>query len=152
MVSYKVKRLVVCGVFETDGINHELAWQFDVVAVPIQRRQRLFQIVDNKILNLGDHSFVANEKVQHSFSGLHHVDCNVQNGRKQALWIKFNRPVDSESRSLEIAVGGSKHPAGVQACEYCASSECEHVSIKEVACYRSERTPMGCAEPHSKGG
>ena len=34
---------------------------------------------------------------------------------------------------------------------YDASSECANVSIHEVACYRTERALMGCAEPPSKG-
>ena len=33
-------------------------------------------------------------------------------------------------------------------CHYDESSECAHVSINEVACYRTERTLMGCADPN----
>ena len=33
------------------------------------------------------------------------------------------------------------------ACHYDESSECAHVSINEEACYRTERTLMGCTDP-----
>ena len=36
-------------------------------------------------------------------------------------------------------------------CAEYESSECAHVSINEVACYRTKRTLMGCADPPSKG-
>ena len=39
----------------------------------------------------------------------------------------------------------------VMACHYDESLECAHVSINEVACYRTERTMVGCADPPSKG-
>ena len=35
---------------------------------------------------------------------------------------------------------------GIRAFHYDESSECAHVSINEVVCYRTERTLMGCAE------
>ena len=37
------------------------------------------------------------------------------------------------------------------ACHYDESSECAHVSINEVACYRTKRTLMGCADHPFKG-
>ena len=39
----------------------------------------------------------------------------------------------------------------VQTCHYYVSSDCAHVSINEVACYLTERTLMGCADPLRRG-
>ena len=44
--------------------------------------------------------------------------------------------------SLAVHVAGAVQDAGLH--RYDESSECAHVSIDEVACYRTERALMGC--------
>ena len=61
------------------------------------------------------------------------------------------------ARGLAVALADGEDGANQQAafklaCHYDESSECAHVvGINEVACYRTERTLMGCADPLLRG-
>ena len=68
------------------------------------------------------------------------------------LWTFMSMCLDTLTSivaSIHDSLNG-KVPSNL-ACHYDESSECAHVSISEVACYRTERTLMGCADPLRRG-